>query len=546
MNPATHTLPYLLGIDYGTESCRVAVFDAAGTPVSFAATSYPTSYPQSGWAEQDVDDWYRALVSSAHEALSRAGIDPTLIAGIGFAATSASVVSLDSDGMPLRPAIMWMDVRAAAHAARTTDVLDAMATPGRAANVPASAELFPFKAAWLKEHEPETYRRTAYLLDAPDWLGYRLTGRLRTNENSAAAKMYHDRSVGGFPRDFYTAIGCLDALDKLPVAVEPLGTLLGHLTKATAADLGLPAGIPVAEGCIDAYAGQIGLNVLAPGKMALITGSSHVLLGQAPLEFADSGATGAFADAVLPGQCSVEAAIVSSGSAIRWFRDTFARDLVQAASAGGPSAYDVLNAEAAGIPEGSDGLIAVPYFQGCRAPEADSKARAILWGLSLSHSRAHIYRALQEGICYAVADNLRRMHRKGYQVHELVACGGALNSPTWMQMHADITGLPIALTKVQDAVALGACVMAASAGGVYSSVEDAADAMVHRVRRIEPDLGSHERYQPFLDAYVDTYPRLVDLQHDMTDRATNMRALAADSQANSNRTPDERGDRPGA
>lgn len=512
------TEPYLLGIDYGTESCRVAVFDATGRPVSFASTSYPTTFPRPGWAEQSVGDWYRALIASTRDAVKRSGIDPAAIAGIGFAATSASVVALDAADRPLRPAIMWMDVRASAQAGCLPAVLARMATPGRARNVPASAELFPFKAAWLKENEPDTYARAARLLDAPDWLGHVLTGEFRTNENSASSKMFHDRSVGGFPREVYAGIGCEDALAKLPAGVQPLGTLLGVLRADTAADLGLPSGIPVAEGCIDAYAGQLGLNVLAPGRMALITGSSHVLLGQAPLAVADTGMPGAFADAVLPGQCSVEAAIVSSGSAVRWFRDTFAGDLAQAAEEQGLAAYDLLNDAARDIPPGSDGLIINPYFQGVRAPFADSQARAIIWGLSFSHTRAHLYHALQESICYAVAHNLREMASHGYTVERLVACGGALKSPAWMQLHADVTGLPIVLTEVQDAVALGACVMAASAAGVHPSLTQAAEAMVHEREVVEPDAGRHEEYRRFADAYIATYPRLADLQHNLSDR----------------------------
>lgn len=508
---------YLLGIDYGTESCRVAIFDATGHSVAFAANGYPTSYPRSGWAEQNVDDWRHALITSTRQAVERAEIQPSAIAGIGFAATSATVLALDADYQALRPAIMWMDVRAAEQSARMTAALDTLGPSSRARNTPISAELFPFKAAWLKEREPETYRRTAHLLDAPDWLGLILTGELSINENSAAAKMYHDRNAGGFPSAVYDAIGCADALAKMPAKVMPLGMLLGTLQPGIASELGLPAGIPVAEGCIDAYAGQIGLNVLKPGRIALITGSSHVLLGQAPLDVADTGMPGAFADAVMPGQCSVEAAIVSSGSAVRWFRDTMAVDINQLAEQTGGVAYDLLNEAGRQIPPGSDGLVVVPYFQGTRAPHADSRARGIMWGLSLSHTRAHIYHALQESICYAVADNLQHMATSGYRVEQLVACGGALKSPDWMQMHADITGLPITLTAVQDAVSLGACVMAAAASGLQPTLQAAATAMVHETQTIQPNSERHQQYQPFFDVYRSTYPRLQDLQRTMSD-----------------------------
>lgn len=516
MAKTTAAGPYLLGIDYGTESCRVAIFTAEGAPVVFAANGYQSTYPRSGWSEQSCDDWYQALVTSIRTALERSGIAAGDICGIGYATTSASLVALDANHEPLRPAIMWMDVRAALQASRAASP-EARRALGRSAdNVPGSAELFPFKAAWLRENEPETYRKTAMLLDAPDWLGHRLTGEFRVNENSAASKMYYNREAGGFPRDFYDAVGAGDVFEKMPEVTQPLGTLLGGLTSAAAADLGLRPGTPVAEGCIDAYAGQIGLNVLSPGRMALITGSSHVLLGQAPPSTADSGLVGTFMDAVVRGQCSVEAAMVSSGSALRWFRDTFAGDVVREADEIGLAAYDLLNDAARDIPLGSEGLIITSHFQGSRNPFADSHARAVFWGLSLRHTQAHVYNALQESICYGVAHNVRNMADHGYEVEQLVACGGALKSPRWMQMHADVIGVPIVLTEVQDAVSLGACVMAAAGAGLYPSVQEAAAAMVHETVTLLPDRKRHEEYAYFVDSYIRTYPRIQDLQREMS------------------------------
>jgi ribulose kinase len=503
----------VLGIDFGTESCRVAVFTADGAPVAFAATGYPTSFPAAGWAEQQPADWWHALTVSTRQVMAQSGVAPGDIAGIGYAATSQTMVALDRAGEPLRPAIMWMDVRAAAQAGRASTPQARQALGRMADNVPGSAEMFPFKAAWLKENEPGLYQRTTTLLDAPDWLGYRLTGELRVNENSASVKMYYSRAGRGFPAEFYDIIGCGDALDKVPAVVQPLGTVLGGLSPQAASELGLRPGTPVAQGCIDAYAGQIGLGVLSPGRMALITGSSHALIGQAPAALAGTGLTGAFMDAVTVGECTVEAAVVSSGSAIRWFRDNFCKDLVREADASGSSAYDMLNRSARDIPPGSDGLIVVPYFQGSRNPSADSRARGVVWGLSLHHSETHLYHAIQEGICYGVAHNLRNLASHGYEVDELVACGGALKSTDWIQMHADITGKPITLTKVTDAVSLGSCIMAAVAAELYPSVAHAAAAMVHVKETYQPDPERNAEYERYLHTYMETYPRLRELQH---------------------------------
>jgi FGGY-family pentulose kinase len=510
------TGPYVLGIDYGTESCRVGIFDLEGTPITFAATPYKTTHPRPGWAEQSPTDWWNALISSTQRCLRDSGVAPSEIKGIGMDATSATIVSLDAKGNALRPAIMWMDVRATAQAARAEKSESKARRYNGGGTIPAMAEWFPFKTAWLKENDP-TWNDTYMLVDAPDWLAFRLTGRWVINENSAAVKYYYDADLGGFPEDLYADVDATASFDKMPKDVLPLGTPLGELSSAAAQDLGLMPGTPVATGCIDAYAGQIGLNVLAPGRVALITGSSHVLLGQSDKGVYGPGFSGAFTNAVIPGQYTVEAALASTGSAMKWFRDNFAPDIVHAADSLDLVAYDILNKKAEKLPIGTDGLIVNPHFQGLRTPFTDSKARAVIWGLSLSHKREHVYRALQESICYAVQHNILVMTESGYKPTELVACGGALKSRYWMQMHADVTGLPITLTEVQDAVTLGSSIMAAAGAGLYDSIQTAADKMVHTVDVIEPDMDRHEQYKFYVDAFIDTYPRIQELQWKMAD-----------------------------
>ena len=242
---------YLLGIDYGTESCRVAIFDLAGRPVTFAATPYATKYPRSGWAEQSPADWWEALQASSARALANAGIPASAIAGISYDATTMTVVPMDAKGQELRDAIMWMDVRATEQAARAQSSDSVARLYNGAGTAPATAEWFPFKAAWLKENEPETYNKAVHLVDAPDWLTYKLTGEWTVNINSAAHRMYYNRDHGGWPVDFYEHIGCGDVFSKVPERVLDLGTPVGTLSVIAAQLLGLRPGIPVAQGAAD-------------------------------------------------------------------------------------------------------------------------------------------------------------------------------------------------------------------------------------------------------------------------------------------------------
>ncbi|MSS85448.1 xylulose kinase [Actinomycetaceae bacterium WB03_NA08] len=509
--------PFLLGIDFGTESCRAAIFDLRGVPIGFAATPYTTSLPKPGWAEQSPADWWDALVASVRRVLNETGIPARHIAAMSSDATTMTVVAMDKTGNELRPAIMWMDVRATKQSARAETINHWARDYNGGGTMPATAEWYPFKAAWLRENEPDIYRETHRLVDAPDWVTYKLTGEWTVNINSAAERMYYNRDRGGWPVEFYDHIGCGDVLEKLPENVVDLGTPVGGLLPSVAHELGLIPGIPVAQGCADAWAGQIGLGVVQPGKTAVITGSSHVISGQSANPLYGPGFFGGFTDSVVRGQYTVEGGLVSSGSVLKWFKDNFARDVVQAAERLGLNPYRILDERAAQIPVGSDGLIINEYFQGNRTPYTDSKARGYIGGLTLGTTPEHMYRAIQEAVCYGVAHNLRTFKKAGFEATELVACGGATNSRDWMQMHADVTGLPVTLTEVGDAVVLGSCMLAAVGGQQYASIEDAARNMVHEKERIEPRPEVHEEYRFYLQQYIDQYPQVQELSHRMVD-----------------------------
>lgn len=503
--------PYLIGIDGGTESLRAGVFDPAGRSLATAATPYGLRHPRPGWAEQDPDEWWSSLVASVRAAVQRAGVRPDQVAGISVDCTACTVVAVDEHGRHLRPAIIWMDVRASDQARRIGESTHPARKYNGGGKGAVSAEWYPCKALWLKEHEPDTYQRARRLVEYTDWLSWRLTGRWTANVNTASIRAYYDRAEGGWPAGFYQEVGLGDVFDKLPGEVLDLGEPVGGLAEEPAGELGLRLGTPVAQGGADAFVAAIGLGVVRPGRLALITGSSHVLVGQSDHPTSGEGFFGAYTDAVVPSQYTVEGGQVSTGSVLKWFKDNFCADAVAEAEARGVDPYDLLNERAAKLPVGSGGLIVNEYWQGNRTPWTDPEARGSIWGLSLHHGPAHLYKAIQEGVCYGTAHILRHMDAAGVDVRELVSAGGAANSPQWMQMHADVTGVPIALTEVGDATVLGCAILAAAAAGVHPGVRQAAEAMVHETEVLEPDPARHQEYQFFVDAYAETYPRIRDL-----------------------------------
>jgi FGGY-family pentulose kinase len=506
--------PYLMGIDFGTGGVRVGLFDREGTPAGFHAVELATDHPRPGWAEQDPAAWWSALVEGVRGAVERAGVPPEELAGISVDATSATVMATDDQGRHLRPAIMWMDVRAADQARRVQETGDpALKYNGFG---PVSAEWGLPKAMWLKEREPETWREAARICDCGDWVIRRLTGEWSASINFASSKYYYDRDQGGFPTGLLEAVGAEDLLDKYPGDVLDLGAPVGELATDAAEELGLRAGTPVAEGGVDAYTGALGLGVVEPGTLALITGSSHVIIGQAAEPIHDPGFWGAYTDAMIPGQYTVEAGQASTGTIVAWFKNQFAGGPVAEAERRGVDPYVVLNELAAEVPVGSEGLIVVDHFQGNRSPHTDPHARGMIWGLSLSHGPGHLFRAILEGVCYGTEDILRNLREQGFEPRQVVASGGPARSELWMQLHADVSNVPISLTREAEAPVLGSAMLAAVGAGIYPDVQAAAAQMVHVERTIEPDPDRHEQYRFYLDRYLETYPRMKDLMHQTT------------------------------
>ena len=513
-----------LGIDLGTGGARAGLFDDEGHALAFKDSPVVSHYPHPGWVEQSAEDWWEALVNSVRAVVAATGVKPEQIRGIGYDATSATVVAVDANNNPLRRAIFWSDVRSSEQADRAFGIDHWARLYNGGGKDAASAEWFPFKAIWLKENEPETWAQADLLLDAPDWIGRKLTGEVAINTSSASLKMYHNRDHGGFPEDFFAKLGGEDLMSKMPTTVRGFGEQLGTLSDEAAEELGLVPGTPVAQGGVDAEAGMIGMGVLNPGQMALITGSSNCLLAQSDKPIFGPGMFGAHTDTILPGQYTLEASQASAGSVLRWFLATHAIDLVEKEKAGGQSAFDVLNTISRDIPPGSDGIVVTEYFQGNRSPYTDAKARGTITGLSLSHGREHVYHAIQEATCYGLEHNLRTMRSLGYNPESITLSGGATRSPAWIQMHADITGMGVNITEVQDAPALGSAMLGAVTSGRYTNLHEAAAAMVHDKETIAPNPERHEEYKFWVDQYIKIHPAMRDLQHAVADHLAQQQA----------------------
>jgi FGGY-family pentulose kinase len=506
--------PYFLAFDFGTESVRGALFDKSGRMVATEAREYRTSFPQAGWAEQRPEDWWKAFLEVAGRIVEGSGIPKEAIPALAVDCTSCTVLALDGDFKPLRNAIIWMDVRSFRQAERiAASGMDALKYNGFGS---VSAEWMPCKALWLKEQEPEIYRAATYLCEFQDYINYRLTGEFTGSINNTTARWYYNAREGGWPVAFYEKIGLGDVIGKFPPRVLELGAEVGRIRPDLASKIGLSDRTVVVQGGADAYIGVLGLGAVKPGRVAFITGSSHLLLGHTEKGFHKKGIFGAFPDCIIPGLFVVEGAQISSGSVLKWFRDNFvSREHEEQAMQRGLSLYDYFNHLAKDLTKGSEGLIVLNYWQGNRNPLVDSQARGAVWGLSLKHTPVHLYRAIMEGVCYGTEHIMRYFREAGFVPSEVYACGGATQSPLWMQIQSDVLGIPIYLTEEPNAPLLGDAILASYGAGICKSIEEAASHMVKIRDRIEPNLENTEAYRFYADKYIETYPALKDLMHDM-------------------------------
>ncbi len=494
-------MSYYLTADGGTESLRARVYDERGQCLGSKAVAYETQFSPGGRAEQNPADWWANFVSASRAAITDAGIDAKDIVSICYATTSCSVVALDEAGDALRPAMIWMDVRAS----EETDLVLATADSALKVNGngegPVSAEWMIPKALWLKRNEPAHFDAAYRICEYQDFLTFKLTGEWAASLDNVGLRWHYDNAGAGWAASLVNTLDMGGILDKWPSRVVAPGDVVGTLTLAAANELGLSTSVKVVQGGADALIGMIGLGVAKPGQLALITGSSHLVFGVTEKPMHAAGMWGAYPDIVYPGRYIVEGGQTSTGSIINW--------LGRMSETG--MDYAALNAAAEKLAPGSDGLLVQDHFQGNRTPYTDPLSRGAIVGLTLAHEKHHIFRAMMEGIGFGTRAILDSFKRAGYTSDEITVGGGAAASPLFLQIHADTSGLPVRVPESADAPSTGSAVLAAVGAGQFSSIDEGIEAMVNPGREIEPIAANVSAYEGIYQRYLKLYPALKDV-----------------------------------
>ncbi|MCL6557331.1 MAG: xylulokinase [Firmicutes bacterium] len=495
---------YLLGIDIGTSGTKTVLFDEEGNAVASALGEYPLYQPNVGWAEQDPEDWWRAVVSTVKEVLAKSGADAASIRGIGLSGQMHGAVLLDKDFNVLRRSIIWCDQRSAAECDEITSLIGKEKLVEITAN-PALTGFTASKVMWVKNNEPEVFEKVKKILLPKDYIRFRLTGEFATEVSDASGMQFMDIPKRKWSRE---------VLDKLGIGIEQLGELYesqeitGEVSKYAASLTGLKEGTPVVGGAGDQAAGAVGNGIVKPGVISSTIGTSGVVFA-----FSDSvnidplGRVHTFCHAV-PNAWHIMGVTQGAGLSLKWFRDNFCIEEKRTAELMKTDPYVLMDQEAEKVPPGSEGLIFLPYMMGERTPHLDPNAKGVFFGLSAKHEKRDMVRAIMEGVVYSLRDCLEIIKEMGVSISEVRASGGGGKSELWRQIQADVFGTDITTTSSSEGPALGVALLAGVGTGVYGSVAQACEATVKVKTRQTADMAAHERYDKFYRIYRRLYKSL--------------------------------------
>ncbi len=506
---------FILAHDLGTTGNKATLFDEAGGVVARAFGAYPLSYPRPTWAEQNPDDWWRAVVATTRQLLANPGARPEDVAVVGFSGQMQGCLPVDAAGRPLRPCIIWSDQRAVAQADRLSERLGqerVFQITGHRITPTLSGP----KIMWLRDHEPEVFARTHKFLHVKDYVAYRMTGCLVTDRSDASGMNLYDLDRGVWSEEILQAIE-LDPR-RLP-EVHASTDVIGEVTRQAAAELGLRPGTPVVIGGGDGASAAVGAGAVIEGPAYTYIGSSAWISFAARRPIYDPQRRIFNFAHMVPGLFLPCGTMQAAGGSYRWLRQEVCRLEGRQADETGADVYEIMNRCAAESVPGAHGLLFLPYLQGERSPHWNPKARGGFVGLQITHTRADLIRAVLEGIALNLRTILQAYTEAGARIDEVVVIGGGAKGELLRQILADVFGRPVLRPRLLDeATSLGAAVAAGVGIGLlpdFSAVRQF-NAILDRQDPQPAAQAVYDRLHPiFLAAYEALVP-VFDQLHDLS------------------------------
>ena len=498
---------HLLGLDVGTTGCKAVLFDQDGTLVAKASREYPVEIPRPNWAEQDIEQVWALAQDAAREAIAVAGVSE--VAAIGLSVHGEAITPVDRSGRPLRPTILGMDTRTEPQ----NDWLRARFGGERLfqrTGMPIHTVNTLPKLLWIRDNEPDIWKGADRFLLVEDFFIRRMTGQAVTSRCLASRTQMFNLEGGTWDEEILGALG-LDP-DRL-AEVRPSGTLVGELSAELTAAFGLARPPGVVTGGHDQACGALGVGLTTPGLASVSTGTAEVVEVVLPSPVVSQplydGNVSVYSH-VVPGLFLAMTLNHSGGLALRWFRDGFCEPQTADAARSGADAYDLLLSGASADPTG---LLVLPHFSGSGTPTFDTASRGAILGLTLAHTKADLARAILEGLTYELRLNLEVLKSGGVVIDQLRAIGGGARSDLWLQIKADITGIPVARPRITEAASWGAALLAGAAAGIFPSAAQAAAGLLSIERVYTPDPQRAARYSELYGLYREVYPATQAILH---------------------------------
>ena len=488
-------MAYFLGIDTSTTSSKALVMDERGEVIAVASSPHTLQTPKPLWSEQDPREWWEAVSASIKSVLEKAGIGGESIGAVGLTGQMHGLVLLDEAGNVLRPAILWNDQRTQSQCDEIHQIIGREKFIRITGNVALTGFTAP-KILWVKENEPDVFAKAKHVLLPKDYVRYKLTGGHAMDKADGAGTVLFDLKSRDWSDEVLSALEIPRAW--MPRTLE--GTeFTGCVTEEAARLTGLKVGTPVAAGGGDQAAGAVGVGAVEPGIVGLTVGTSGVVFAATPSALIEpEGRLHAFCHAV-PGMWHFMGVMLSAAGSLQWYRDTLAPDV----------GFDDLLREAESIPAGSEGLQFLPYLSGERTPHPDPLARGAFIGLTLRHSRAHMTRAVLEGVAFGLKDSFTLIQNAGLgEITQVRASGGGTKGALWRQILASVLEAELVTVNTTEGGAYGAALLAGVGAGAWTDVASACKACIKITGSTQPDVSQAAAYRKAYSIYQELYPAL--------------------------------------
>jgi len=496
---------YLLGIDVGTGGTRALIIDESGRVVASATEEHqPFASPEIGWAEQHPEDWWRAACIAIPKAIVAAKVSPDDIACIGFSGQMHGAVMLDERGQVVRPALIWCDVRTNPQCEELNKKIGAAKIIEATCN-PALANFTLTKLMWVREHEPENWKRVRSIMLPKDYVRFRMTGDRAIDMADASGTLLLDVAHRRWSKLMLDAGGIDEK--SLPALFES-PDVCGEVSANGAAATGLKQGTPVVAGAGDQAAGAVGMGIVASGTVSATIGTSGVVFAATDCPALEPGGRLHTFCHAIPARWHVMGVTQAAGLSLRWFRDQFGAAGGEVQKNDGRDPYERLSDEAATAPAGCQGLLWTPYLMGERTPHLDPEARAALVGLTAVHTRAYVVRAILEGVAFSLRDTFTLFSEMKVTVNKIRLGGGGARSALWRQIQADVYGHEVEIVEAEEGAAYGAAILAGIGAKAWKSVDEACAAVVRvaKVIKVQPQTIAtmNQNYAAFRRVYAAT------------------------------------------